>query len=331
MFYGYDFNKPTTEERLPYLYQHNRHASFNLNHGVISLELNGSRYRANLAFQSGSYVRDNYSSEPDIYKTIFNANVGFAFNKSQTIWLDVGIFGNSFIGFESTWSHSNYNVGHNLISENVPYYMTGVKATFLPNDQWNIAVLLLNGWQRIKMVEGSTIPSLGTQVTYSKNNYSINWSSFLGTNDPDISRRMRYYNNFYGLLNLNDHWNLELGFDVGIQQVEKGSSDVYSWYGTSFNAQYVLNEKWQFAGRIEYYSDPNEVIVESIDNQSGYKTSGYSLNADYLVLKNLKWRLEARYFHSPDPIYPKENGPVSNNFFLLTVLSFNFESKPIKL
>ena len=36
LFYGYDFNKPTTEERLPYLYQHNRHASFNLNHGVLS-------------------------------------------------------------------------------------------------------------------------------------------------------------------------------------------------------------------------------------------------------------------------------------------------------
>ena len=71
LFYGYDFNQPLTTERLPYLYQHNRHASFNLNHAVVSVKLDHERYRANLAFQGGTYVEDNYLLEPDLYKTIF--------------------------------------------------------------------------------------------------------------------------------------------------------------------------------------------------------------------------------------------------------------------
>ena len=329
IFYGYDFNQPKTKERLPYLYQHNRHASFNLNHAVIAVKLDHEKYRANLAFQSGTYVQDNYAAEPDIYKTIFDANFGLSLNRKNSIWLDVGIFGNSYIGFESTYSFSNFNIAHNLISENSPYYFTGVKATFLPNDHWTIAVLLTNGWQRIQMAEGSTIPSLGTQVTYTGNNFIINWSSFTGTDDPDATRRMRYFNDFYGLITINEHWRVNVGFDVGLQQVSKGSNELNSWFGTAAMAQYTLSDKWQFAGRFEYFSDPNGAIIQSIDNQYAYKTGGYSVNADYYILKNLKWRLEARLFNSGNPIYPKASGNVKNNFFLLTALTFDFHSKPL--
>ena len=169
---------------------------------------------------------------------------------------------------ESTWSHDNIKVGHNLISENVPYFMTGIKATYLPNDNWTVALLMLNGWQRIKMVEGSTLPSFGTQLTYKKYNYTINWSSFIGTDDPDVSRRMRFYNNFYGILNLNVKWSFQLGFDFGIQNVSKGSTSVESWFGTVTIVKYRLGEKWRIGGRAEYYSDPFEVLVTSIDPQN---------------------------------------------------------------
>ena len=174
MFYGYDFNQPTTTERLPYLYHHNRHASFNLNHAVVSVKLNHPRYRANVAFQAGTYVLDNYSAEPDLYKTIFDANIGLALNKKSTIWLDVGIFGNSYIGFERTFNFTNVALSHNLISENVPYYFSGIRGSYTPDDHWYIALILANGWQRIQMVEGSSVPSLGTQVTYSFDKLEIN-------------------------------------------------------------------------------------------------------------------------------------------------------------
>ena len=329
MFYGYDFNQPTTTERLPYLYHHNRHASFNINHAVVSVKLNHPRYRANVAFQAGTYVLDNYSAEPDLYKTIFDANIGLALNKKSTIWLDVGIFGNSYIGFERTFNFTNVALSHNLISENVPYYFSGIRGSYTPDDHWYIALILANGWQRIQMVEGSSVPSLGTQVTYSFDKLEINWSGFLGTDDPDATRRMRVYNAFYGLFDINDKWNVHLGVDFGLQQISKGDSQLNSWFGVAALGQYTLSEKWQFGGRIEYFSDPNGVLVQSANNQFAYKTGGYSVNADFLIFKNLKWRMEARLFNGQNPIYPKDGATVNSNFFLLTALVFDFQSKPL--
>lgn len=329
MYYGYDANQPSSEQRLPYLYHHNRHASFNINHGVLSAGLSTSRFRSSIAFQAGTYVQDNYSSEPNLNKSIFDANVGFAVNRNKTIWLDAGIFGNSFIGFEGTWSHSNDNVGHNLVSENVPYYMTGLKGTFLLSDEWTLAVLLLNGWQRIKMPDGASLPSLGTQLTYVRNRLTINWSSFNGTDDPDATRRYRYFNNFYGIYELSDRWKFTAGFDIGLQQQSKGSSTLHSWSGGVFIARYTLNEQWGFGGRAEFYSDPDQVIVSSIDSQAGYRTSGFSVNLDHTLPVGLKVRAETRYFTSPDAIYPKATGDVGNNFFVLLVLSYDFQSGTI--
>jgi hypothetical protein len=329
LFYGYDFNQPKTVQRLPYLYHYNRHASVGLNHGILSAQFTKDKLRSNIAFHAGTYVQDNYSNEPDPLKSVFNANVGVALNSRKNIWLDVGIFGDSYIGFEGTRSYGNVNAGHNLISENVPYFMTGIKATYEPNDNWVASVLLLNGWQRIQMVEGGSLPSFGTQLKYKKNQYVLNWSSFIGTDDPDISRRMRYYNSFYGLFNLDVHWTIQVGFDVGFQNVSKGSTSVHTWTGTAAVLQYRMNEKLHLGGRAEYYWDPNEVIVST--NQGGYKTSGFSLNADYLVMKDLKWRVEGRLFASGDDIYPLRNGGSSDhNFFLVTVLTFDLTSSPIK-
>jgi len=321
IFYGYDFNTPVTNERLPYLYHHNRHNEFNLNHGVVAFRIENPKYRVNLSIQGGTYVLDNYSSEPELYKHIFDANIGIPLNKSSSIWLDAGIFGNSYIGFEGTFSNGNMNLGHNLISENVPYYMTGIKTSFTPNEVWSLALFILNGWQRIKKVEGNSMLSYGTEVTFSNENVTLNLSTFLGTDDPDPTRRIRLFNNLYAIMALSDRWNMVLGFDYGIQQKSKGSSEFDNWYGLAIIAQYIINNKWSLAARYEYYSDPSEVIVNSIDPQNGYITGGYSANIDYHILDNLLWRFEARYFNSDDPIYPKDGSGVSNNFFLLTAIT----------
>ncbi len=292
---------------------------------MASLTITHPRYRATLAVQAGTYVTDNYTSEPDLLKNVFDANVGFSLSNSGNLWLDAGIFGNSFIGFESTFSHPNANLGHNLVSENVPYFMAGIKASYEASDQWSMAILLLNGWQRIKWIKGNSLPSLGTELTYSQNNFSFNWSSFTGTNDPDSTRRLRFFNSLYSKFEFNEHWRTTLGFDFGFQQKSKGASEKNSWWGMTAIVQYILNEKWSTAARFEHYSDPMEIIVTSIDPIAGYKTSGYSFNIDYHILPNLQLRGELRRFVSEDSIYPKENIAVNDNLSILTALTFQWD------
>ncbi|WP_255709890.1 outer membrane beta-barrel protein [Pontibacter harenae] len=76
VYYAYDFDKPTTDYRQPFLYNHNRHNEFNLNLGFVKVAAEHSRYRANLALQAGTYAQDNYAAEQDLFKHVFEANVG---------------------------------------------------------------------------------------------------------------------------------------------------------------------------------------------------------------------------------------------------------------
>ena len=88
VFYVYDFNKPETDYRQPFFYNHNRHNEFNLNLGYLKVSLEHARYRANLALQTGTYPNDNYAAEPGALKNVFEANAGIALNSKSNLWLD---------------------------------------------------------------------------------------------------------------------------------------------------------------------------------------------------------------------------------------------------
>ena len=328
IFYGYDFNKPATEQRLPYLFQHNRHNEFNLNHGILSLNVDQDKYRVNLAFQGGTYVNDNYAAEPEVFRNIDDANIGLALNAANSLWLDVGIFGGSWIGFQDTRIIHNDVLGHNLVSENTPYYMAGARASYAPDERWSLALLVVNGWQRIRRVSGNSLPGFGTQVTYSSSErLQVNWSTYIGTDDPDATRRMRYFNNLYAILQFNDRWSAKLGFDFGFQQDSKGSSNYQSWMGLVAMGRYKISDAWAVAARYEYFSDPNEVITPSLSPSAGYETGGFSGNVDYRMWEKILARLEVRHFSSNDAIYPKGMNLTSGNLFVVAAIVFELEKE----
>jgi hypothetical protein len=100
-----------------FYFNHNRHNEFNLNLGFVKLGLEHSKYRANLALQTGTYSNDNYSAEPGLLKNIFEANVGLSLNKKNNLWIDAGVFA-SHIGFESAISTDNLTMTRSLLAEN---------------------------------------------------------------------------------------------------------------------------------------------------------------------------------------------------------------------
>lgn len=65
------------------------------------------------------------------------------------------------------------------------------------------------------------MPSFGTQIKYLKGDkLTVNWSTFIGTDDPDSVRRMRYYNNLYVQVQLTKKLGFIAGFDIGEQQTK---------------------------------------------------------------------------------------------------------------
>jgi hypothetical protein len=327
VFYVYDFNQPKGVERQPFLFNHNRHNAFNLNLGFIKLGLEHTKYRANLALQTGTYANDNYAAEPGLLKGLFEANIGISLNKKNNLWLDAGVFP-SYIGFESAISTDNWTMTRSLLAENSPYFLAGSKLTYKPSDKLEIAGLILNGWQRIQRLQGNSIPSFGTQLRYSPiKKISLNWSTFIGTDDPDSTRRMRYFNNFYGQFQCTERFGFIVGFDIGTQQRMKSSYNYDIWFSPVIIGQVVFNDNWKSAIRAEYYQDATGVIIPT-GTINGFRTTGLSLNLDYAPTENIMCRLEGRWLNSKDKVFETKTIPTNNNFIIGTSLTFKF-SEPI--
>lgn len=290
VFYVYDFNQPQGTQRQDFLFNHNRHNEFNLNLGIGKFGLEHTKYRANLALQTGTYANDNYSEEPGLLKNISEANVGLSLNKKNNLWVDAGVFA-SHIGFESAIATDNWTMTRSLLAENSPYFLSGAKLTYNPNSKWEIAGLVVNGWQRIQRLQGNSLPSFGTQINFTpKENTIINWSTFIGTDDPDTSRRMRFFNNIFGQFQLTEKFGLIAGFDIGIQQKTKNNSSYDIWFSPVVVGQFTINNNWKTAIRAEYYQDKTGIII-STNTPNGFKTTGLSLNFDYSPTKSVICRL----------------------------------------
>ncbi len=323
VFYMYDFNEPTTDYRQPFFFNHNRHNEFNLNLGLIKLGVEHTKYRANFALHSGTYVNDNYAAEPNSLKNIAEANIGISLNNKNNLWLDAGVFA-SHIGFESAISMDNWNLTRSLLAENSPYFLSGAKLTYNPNDNLELAALVCNGWQRIKRLQGNSLPSFCTQIKYDiADKLTLDWSTFIGTDNPDSTRRVRYFNNFYGQFQFTNKFGLIAGFDIGAQQQTTNSLIYDVWFSPVLIGQFTINKNWKTAIRVEYYQDKTGIIIAT-GTPNGFKTSGFSFNVDYSKTENMIVRIEGRWLNSQDPIFNRNSSLTNNNYFIGTSVALKF-------
>lgn len=322
-YYVYDFGNPTDHNRPDFAYSYNRHNEVNLNLGFVKAAYHTEQTRTNLALMTGTYSNANLASEPGVIKNIFEANAGVKLSKNKNLWADAGIFA-SHIGFESAIGKDCWNVTRSILADNSPYYESGVKVCYTTqNEKWFISGLVLNGWQRIYRISGSQIPALGHQVTYTPNaNVALNSSSFVGSVFPDSIRKMRYFHNFYGQFQLTEKFGIITGFDIGAQQQAKQSQNYHVWYSPVLITRYSLSEKVNIALRGEYYSDPNQVMIET-STLNGFQTYSYSLNIDYQITPHAVWRIEGRGFNSKDKVLTLNKQPSSQNYCVATSLAIS--------
>ena len=213
-----------------------------------------------------------------------------------------------------------------MLAENSPYYESGAKLTYITgNSKWLLSGLWLNGWQHIQRPEGNNTPAFGTQITFTPSSkVTLNYSTFIGNDKTDEVKQMRYFHNLYGIIHLTDQFHITAGFDYGMEQVSKGSSDFNSWYSPVVIIRYDLNDTWSVAARGEYYADENGVIIAT-GTENGFKTTGFSLNLDCRIRDNAVWRIEGRLLNSEDNIFNDAAGVATNaNTAVTTSLAISF-------
>jgi len=324
LYYSYDFNNPQNNTKPGFIYNFNRNNEVNLNLGFIKASYNSENVRANLSIAAGTYMNAAYSSEPGTLKNIFEANAGIKISKKNNMWIDAGIF-SSHIGSESAVGATSWNLTRSIVAENTPYYESGVKFSYTSkNNIWLLSALFLNGWQHIARPNSNTSPAFGTQVTFTPSaNFSLNYSTFIGNDKPDSIKQERYYNNLYAIFQCTKSLALQLGFDYGLQQKAKGSSSFNNLFAPLILLRFTSGNN-NIVARAEYYSDPNEIIVQS-GTPNGFKIFGWSINYDRQITSKIMWRIEARNLVGKDNYFSDHNNNTSNNStFLTTSIAVSF-------
>lgn len=320
-FYAFDFNRPEGPERQKGFYNHNRHNKPAINVVLIRMHYEKDSFHAVLDLQAGTYAQDNYANEPALYRALYQAYVGWKINPKTS--LDIGVF-ESNIGWENAQNTLNPTLTRSLAAENSPYYLSGARLSWEVNSQINLVLTLNNGWQRIKRVEGNSLPGLSTQVVFSPNDaLTFNWSTWIGTDDPDTDRRLRYFQNFYTQWQPNPSVKLIAGFDIGLQQTSIGSQALQSWLTPVILASWQFHEHWAIGARSEYYRDQHQVIINT-GSPNGFQTQAVSFNLDRKLSTKIMGRVEGRYMHSLDPIFEAQGGLSRSNFYLTSTLSAKF-------
>lgn len=323
-YYSYDLSQPESHERPSFFYSFNRHNEVNLNLGFVKANYTTEKVRGNFALMGGTYAQYNLAAEQGLLKNIFEANVGVKISNKKNIWIDAGIMP-SHIGFESAIGKDCWNLTRSILAENSPYYESGIKLSYTStNEKLYLAAMYLNGWQRIQRVLGNQTPAFGTQLVYKPNSkITCSWSTFAGNDLPDSLSQKRFFNNIYGQIQLTEKLGITAGFDIGMQQVTKDTSEYNVWYSPVLIVQYKPTSKIRIAARGEYYSDKYGVIIAT-NTVNGFQTLGYSINFDYLPTDHVMFRIEGRGLSSKDQIFLLDNKPNNANYFLTSSLAIAF-------
>ena len=303
VFYGYDFNRPKSNERPSFVYTHNRHNEVNVNLAMLKAGYTTERVRGNVALAAGTYMNAVYAAEPGVLKNLYEANVGVKLSKRHSFWIDAGVMP-SHIGFESAVATECATLTRSMIADNSPYYESGARLSFSsPKERWYVAALALNGWQRIQRQAGNANLGAGSQVTYKPSEkVRLNYSAYVGNEHPDSMKKYRVFHNVYGFLQVAKKMAVIAGIDYGMEQQAKAANKWNNWYGACIIVQYSASAKWALAARGEYYADDSGVVVKT-GIPGGFRTFGFSANFDYYVTSNVLWRVEGKTYVSQAAIY----------------------------
>lgn len=318
LYYQYDFNRPNDNTRPPFLFNFKKHDRFSVNMALVKASFETKKIKTNLGIMTGDYSTNNLAPEPEFWRPVYEANIGYKF--SEKISADAGIFP-SHIGCESAIAKDNWNLSRSLLAENSPYYETGIKLNYKPNKNWTFSVLGLQGWQNIK--DQNSSKAFGTQVIFTPNEKIIfNSSSFIGNEKPDSAKQLRLFHNLYFSHTISEKLKTLFVVDLGAER-RLDRQGYNKWMGTALLLQYAFAKKFALAARGEFFKDRNGVIISNY-LPSKFETTGLAIGLDHQPLKYFVFRGEIRYLHSADKVFIRNTIPVQSNFSILTSVAVFF-------
>ncbi|MFO0609957.1 MAG: outer membrane beta-barrel protein [Polyangiales bacterium] len=156
----------------------NRHNTFDISNAVFDAAWSSRRVQGRLTLQVGTTAELFYAAEParraipgasrsdtEVWSHLQQANVGFRMPGDDRILVEAGIF-LSPIGPETIAVRDNWNWSRSNLFYGLPFYHTGLRATFSLAPRHAVAFMVTNGWNSV--IDGNSAKSVMIHYTYTR-------------------------------------------------------------------------------------------------------------------------------------------------------------------
>lgn len=217
-------------------------------------------------------------SARDTFRNVYQASVAY---KTGALQVEAGLFP-SHIGFESALPHQNWNYSHSWVATLSPFYQTGVKLIFTPDDATVLELHLLNGWQQIADLNSGK--SIGVKASRRFGKLMATLNGIHGDEPTPDGNRPRQLLDLILQAELTPSFSTALETYAGRQQRDRVRGA--EWQATAFWLRYTAGIHG-FTLRAEKFDDGGiSGLAQDLES--------LTLTWDAQVHPNAKLRLEAR-------------------------------------
>ena len=321
-YYIYNFNLPYDRNNQLRAYDLPSN-SFSINQATLIFEhapdpANGNRFGGRIDLQFGEATQTLGGSSlnelhPETWRNLFQAYGTYVAPIGSGLQLDFGKFASA-LGVEGNYTKDQINYSRSFFFDYLPFYHTGLRATYNLNPKMTVAYWAVNGAQQTEDFNGPK--SEAVLLTYKPNNsFSWNFNYFVGNESRNLTASgvaivptpngHEHVFDSYGTWNISKRLSFVGEADLVINRTYSHSAPEHVAGGVAY-LRYQLPRQYALAGRVEYLADPNGLF-----SGAGQALKEATITLDRQLGNNFLARSEyrrdlsnQRYFNTAQPGFP---------------------------
>lgn len=331
-YYGYNFNRPVGGINLLRAYDVQSN-SFSLNQAGLIVERApdveaGQRFGLRLDLQYGQATESAQANpgaepRPQVYRNVWQAYGTYVAPLGNGVTIDFGKFAGA-LGYETNYSKDNFNYSRAFFFNFFPFYHSGFRTTYSPNDKVTLQNWIVNGANQTEDFNG--FKSTAFLVTYKPTaRVTSQFNYYNGQEQRDRNPALNpgfapvasqsglsidvirpvpggrfHVLDAYATFNVTDNLTLALEGDYAINRVSRDSAPARVVGGAGY-ARYQFTPKFAGAARFEYLSDRGGLfsgVTQALKEGT--------LTAEYKFADGFLGRAEYRRDYSNQPYFLTE-------------------------
>jgi hypothetical protein len=236
---------------------------------------------------------------PAVLQNIEEGFVSYLAPLGKGLQFDVGKFVTQH-GAEVIESKDNWNYSRSLLfSLAIPYYHSGVRATYSPHAKLSLMGTIVNGWNNV--VENNGAKTFGAQVLYKPAaSISLVQNYMTGPEQAGDNDHWRQLSDTIATITINPALSLMFNYDYGTDVV---AGERTRWHGVAGYARYQPNKWVAFSPRFEWYQDPQGFTTGTVQQLKEVTGTFEVKPTDAFV-----WRIEYRSDLSDKAVFKTSSG-----------------------